>query len=362
LSQLEQSYRELIVAANEMDRSAASAQTQITIEDPAVAPTTPYAPKTKLYTILGAFAGLCLAVGGIAFFEYLDNTVKGELDFPQVFGLPMLSMIGNMPKLQPGRKQLFALNDPKSGATEAVRLLRTNLEFAAATNEIATLAITSAGPGEGKSTITANLAITMAQAGFATVIIDADLRRPSQHKIWGVANDRGLSTLLTRPDHPWRWASVNEIAPNLSLIPSGPVPPNPADLLSLERFRALIEEISHSVNVVVIDTPPVLAVSDPLIVATGVDAVAIVTHAGRTRIDALRHAISTLSQGSVRVAGVILNHSTVRDSGNYYYYAGYYGPSDESPTASSTPSKNGGLKRPDRSSGGLTAPPVSAEQ
>lgn len=341
LSQLQTSYANLLVQAQQMDLSTAAAQAQVSVSVPAGVPKAPYAPRTTFYTLLGAFLGGLIAIGAVGLLEYLDNTVKPSLDFSRVFGVPLLSVIAKVSKLRSGHDQLYVIERPKSIPSEAMRLLRTNLEFAAAAKEIATLSVTSAGPGEGKSTITANLAAATAKAGLLTVIIDADLRRPSQHQIWQTQNQRGLSTLLMRPDISWHWVAMNDIYPNLSLIASGPIPPNPADLLSSDRFRQLVQEISKSVDLVIIDTSPVLAVSDPLIVATGVDGVVVVSRANRTRIDALKHAISTLSQGSVRIVGIVLNQQTGRTSEGYYYYGDYYGPTEnEHPSKPGKPSES----------------------
>jgi capsular exopolysaccharide synthesis family protein len=187
------------------------------------------------------------------------------------------------------------------------------------------LAVTSPGPGEGKSTVTANLAIAMAQAGFSTVVLDADLRRPSQHKLFEVQNQRGLTTLLTHPDHQWKWASIEVLPGKLFLIPSGPLPPNPADLLASDRMRDLVEELTQTVDLVLIDTPPILAATDPLVVAPNVSGVVLICRANRTRRDALRRAAESLQQGGIRIIGTVLNQNATRE-GSYYYYEGYYGP------------------------------------
>jgi len=184
--------------------------------------------------------------------------------------------------------------------------------------------VTSPGPSEGKSTVTANLAVAMAQAGFTTVIIDADLRRPSQHKIFAVPNERGLTTLLTHPDQPWNWAAVEVLSGSLYVIPSGPLPPNPADLLSSERWRQTLATIVEMVDFVLIDTPPILTASDPLVVAPAADGVVLVCRAGRTRREALRRATMALRQGTVRIVGVVLNQRTGREDDSYYYYQGPY--------------------------------------
>lgn len=221
-----------------------------------------------------------------------------------------------------GTEQLFVMTQPNSNPAESMRLLRTDIEFAAAAREISSMAITSAGPGEGKSTVTANLGASMAQAGFTAVVIDADLRRPSQHTIFDLGNDRGLTTLLTHPEHSWRSAATEIVENGLWVIPSGPLPPDTSDLLSSERFRTLIQQIGQQVDIVLVDTPPVLAVADPLIASTTTDGVLLVCRANRTRIEALQRAAAF--PDSVRRIGVVLNKQE-RGGGEGYYYSGYYG-------------------------------------
>jgi non-specific protein-tyrosine kinase len=329
LEESQGAYGRLLSTASEMRAYAALSGAQITVAVPASVPGGPYAPNRTVNIMLGFVAGLILALGIILVLEYLDNTVKALTDFPALVGAPLLSTVTSIPKLTQGRKQLFVLEHPKGGAAESIRLLRTNIEFASATKEIATLGITSANPGEGKSTIAANLAVALAQAGFVTALLDADLRRPSQHRIFGVGNDRGLSTLLSAPDRTWDWAAQPTMLPNLSLIPAGPLPPNPADLLSLERMRRLLAEMQETFDVIIVDTPPVLVVSDPLIVAAHVDGMIMVARSGKTRLDALRRASATIQRGAIRIIGVIVNHQSGRGSEGYYYTE--YHAVDESP-------------------------------
>jgi capsular exopolysaccharide synthesis family protein len=341
-TQLESSYANLIVQQQQMEFDIAASKGQIGVSVPARIPSAPYAPRTTFYVALALFVGLLIAVGGIALLEYLDNTVKATSDFGELVGAPLLSTVGFVPRMKPGTEQLFVLRNPRSASAEAVRLLRTNVEFAAASREIASLAVTSPGPAEGKSTVTANLAIAMAQAGFSTVVVDADLRRPSQHKLFEVQNQRGLTTLLTHPDHPWKWASIEVLAGKLFLIPSGPLPPNPADLLASDRMRDLITDLTQTVDLVLIDTPPILAATDPLVVAPNVSGVVLICRANRTRRDALRRAAQALQQGGIRIIGTVLNQNSARE-GSYYYYEGYYGPrgpaTPQATEAAATPSK-----------------------
>jgi capsular exopolysaccharide synthesis family protein len=324
LARDEQSLRQLLLTRQEMDLNAASAQTRVTVAEPAEVPTAPYAPRVLLYTLLATFAALLIAAAAAALIEYLDNTVKAGADFPSLVGAPSLGVVPLVSKLGSGPKQLFIREDAGSPASEAVRVLRANVGFAAATRPIVSLAISSAGPGEGKSTTAANLAVAMAQAGFSTVLVDADLRRPTQHKIFGVPNQRGLSSLLSRQPGSWLSAAVETRVPDLTLIPSGPLPPNPADLLATERIRALLDDIGKAVDVVVIDTPPILAASDALLIGTKADGIMLVSRDSKTRVEALQRAASVIQQASVWLVGVVVNQHARRRWGEDYYYPSYY--------------------------------------
>jgi polysaccharide biosynthesis transport protein len=329
LSQLEQSLADLLVQKQNLDLDAAALQNQVRVYVPATVPEAPYAPRVFFYTLLGASIGGLIAAGTVALLEYLDNTVKSTTDMQDLTGAPLLSVISYVPKLTQGKDQIFVLSQPKSSQAEAMRLLRTNVEFAAASREITSLAISSAGPSEGKSTVTANLGATMAQAGFTAVIIDADLRRPSQHRVFAMPNDRGLTTLLMHPEQQWRSVAI-EVIPGLWVIPSGPLPPNPSDLLSSDRFGELLEQVRGSVDIVLVDTPPVLAVSDPLVVSTSTDGVLLVSRAGHTRLDALDRAAAAFPE-TVRRIGVVLNQQQKGQTGSYYGYGYEYASDDRAP-------------------------------
>ena len=308
---------QLQTVARSMDVNLASAQTRIMMSSPATVPGAPFAPQSRQSIALGFMAGAALAIGAIALFEYLDNTVRSREEIAQLTGMPVLASIP-VADIQRSGRQLFVLGEPRAAPSEAVRLLRANLEFASAAGPLRSLAISSPRPGEGKSTVTANLGVVMAQAGLETVIIDADLRRPTQHQIFGVNNDRGLSMLIAHHEQPWREAAVRLNIPRLTLIPSGPMPPNPSDLLSLDRFRQILSEIGDSVDIVLIDTSPMLSVSDALVVAMQTDATILVCKTGQTRRDSLHRATTLLSQGSIRLAGIVVNHEK-RDATDAYY-------------------------------------------
>jgi non-specific protein-tyrosine kinase len=318
-SRLQQQIADLEVQGQSVSIGIASAQTQVTVSAPASAPSAPYAPRVTFYTVLGVFVGLLIAVAAIALLQYLDNSVHGDVDVQQLLGVPVLSTVPTQSSVQPGGNQVYVIADPRSQASESIRMLRANLEFAFAGRDVKTLAISSASPEEGKSTVAANLAVVMAQAGLSTVLIDADLRKPTQHRIFGIPNDEGLTTLLTHPERPWKDVSTRVATSNLFLLPSGPIPPNPSDLLSIDHFPKLLKEIGETADLVVIDTPPILAVADPLVVARKSDAALLVTRAGKTRRDAVRKAVDALQNGNVWMPGVVINQQKIRGSSYYAY-------------------------------------------
>ncbi len=302
--------------------ATAAAQTQVTISAPATAPVDPYAPRVMFVTILGVFIGFLIAVGLAALAEYLDNTVKDANDVQRLLGVPVLASI----PIERGitrheDDELFVLAKPSSGAAEAFRLLRANLVFAMAGRDVKSLAVSSAQPGDGKSTVSANVSAVLAQAGLRTTLVDGDLRRPTLGQVFGISNQTGLTTLLTHPERTWQSISTQVATPLLTFIPSGSIPPNPTDLLSIERFAEVLDEIESAADLVVIDSPPVLAIADPLVIAKRADAVLLVAKAGKTRRDDLRKAFEAFASNQIHVLGVVLNQQPQR-SINYYYSYG----------------------------------------
>jgi len=204
---------------------------------------------------------------------------------------------------------LITLTDPRNPAAEAYRTLRTNLTFAALDKPIETLVVTSAAPGEGKSTVLANLAVTMAQGERHTILVDADLRRPGLHEIFGVANDRGLTTMIVEEaaldDPPLMEVGID----NLWLVPSGPLPPNPADILGSRRMEETVAALKTRADVVLFDAPPVVAVTDAVVLGTKVDGVLLVVCAGRTRREHAQRAKELLERVHIRIVGAVLNNA-----------------------------------------------------
>jgi|YNPNPStandDraft_1061719.scaffolds.fasta_scaffold27708_4 non-specific protein-tyrosine kinase len=204
---------------------------------------------------------------------------------------------------------LITLRDPRSPAAEAYRTLRTNLTFAALDRPVETLIVTSAAPDEDKSVVLANLAVTMAQGERRTILVDADLRRPVLHQIFAVANERGLTTMIVDESLLGDPPLVDVGVENLWLVPSGPLPPNPADLLGSRRMERVIAALKERADIILFDAPPVIVATDTAVLGTKVDGVLLVVCAGRTRRDHLQRATTLLERVHVRVIGAVLNNA-----------------------------------------------------
>jgi succinoglycan biosynthesis transport protein ExoP len=294
----------------------------LTVIEPAQLSTTPISPNVKLNVLLAAAVGFMLAVGAAILLEYLDDTLKPAEDVSTSLGLTALGSIERI-KGSGYMDRLITSHSPFSSVTESYRLVRSNIQFMSVDQPVKSIVITSSNPGEGKSMTAANLAIIMAQAELKTIIVDADLRRPTQHKIFGVPNLGGLTDLLRSPELELNSYMKNTGIENLQLLSSGPLPPNPAELLGSQRMAQLIQHLEQLADVIIFDSPPVLAVTDAAVLSKRAGGVILVTQAGRSRRDATRLAIKRLSQVEANLLGTILNQVSRRD-GNRNQYAQYY--------------------------------------
>jgi capsular exopolysaccharide synthesis family protein len=207
---------------------------------------------------------------------------------------------------------LVTLANPRSAAAEAYRTLRTNIQLSSIDSPVRALLVTSASADEGKSTTLANLAVAFAQAGQRVVIVDSDLRRPSLHTIFGVANERGLISMLLEDDAPA--PLVDTAVPGLRLLPSGPIPPNPSELLGSKRVEQAIERLRADADLLLFDAPPVLAVSDAAVLSRRVDAALLIVSAGRTKRDHANRAKQQLERAGARLLGVVLTNANVEEA------------------------------------------------
>lgn len=216
------------------------------------------------------------------------------------------------------KTKLITLSDPRSAAAEAYRTLRTNLMFSSVEKTIHTLLVTSPADGDGKSALLANLAVAFAQGGNKTILVDADLRKPTQHELWGVSNERGLTTMMLEDGALSSPPLTATDVPNLQLLASGPLPPNAADVLSSQRMTEIIGLLKARANYVLFDSPPVLAATDAALLGSKLDGVLLVVRAGHTRRDHAARARQTLERVHVRIVGAVLSNAPFESGGGYY--------------------------------------------
>ncbi|WP_238884682.1 CpsD/CapB family tyrosine-protein kinase [Clostridium sp. YIM B02551] len=224
-------------------------------------------------------------------------------------------------------KDIVIYNDPKSSVSEAYRTLRSNIQFSLVDQESSIIAVTSCGPGEGKSTVIANLAVAMAQAGKRTLLIDCDLRKPIIHKKFGASNTHGLTTLLLK-ESTIEESIFRVDVPNLEIIPSGPIPPNPSEMLGSKNMKKLLSDLKGAFEVILIDTPPVLVVSDTFVLSPSIDGTLIVAAYGTTEKAAILKAKDSLVKVGAKILGVVENKIPDNARGYGYgsskYYNSYY--------------------------------------
>jgi capsular exopolysaccharide synthesis family protein len=269
-----------------------------------------------------------LAAAALAYaLEFLDDTVKSREDFDRLVRLPFLGFVPHVRRKEgkageeaPSADNIAARGKTGSPEVEAFRSIRTGIQFSRPDREVHTFLVTSAGPGEGKTTMSVNLAATFAGGG-RVLLIDADLRRARIHSALGIDNKVGLTNVLVG-GMPLSSAVQKSTIEGLDVLASGPIPPNPAEVLGGARMKAVLEEARGIYDRIIIDSPPIVAVTDPVLIAKFVDAVFLVVSVGRTSVRLIQRAKETLASAGVVIHGAILNNSDLRHSG-YYGYRGY---------------------------------------
>lgn len=307
------------------------------ILDPAKVPEEPVSPKVPLNLAIGLVLGLACGVGVAFFRELMDNTVKTQEDVEEQLGLTLLGVIPSIKQVHNGPDKGLALAEgpkrdmhvfefPKSTVAECCRMIRTNLLFMSPEKRLRRLLVTSAGPREGKTVSTANLAITMAQSNSRVLIVDTDLRRPRVHKVFGMENEIGLTNLILG-EVGYDQAIKRTPVPNLDVLVCGSIPPNPAELLHTERFQKIVDELEARYDWVIFDSPPVIAVTDSMILSQMVDGVVMVVKGGQTSKAFVRQARERLLGVNAPLMGCILNDVDLEDRRygqySYYYYRQY---------------------------------------
>jgi capsular exopolysaccharide synthesis family protein len=341
-------YTDVFNNLNQLQISQAKESSNLVPIDPATPPFSPIRPRTLTNTLLAAVVGGMIALGVIFLIEYLDNTIKTPDQVLEDTGLSTLGAIANI-KADSAPQTLITQIAPRDPISEAYRVVRTNLSFSAVDEGLHSLLVTSSSPGEGKSTTAANLAIVLAQTGKRVILVDADLRRPVQHKIFEKPNNQGLTTAVLDSETPVSHHIQETSIPNLSMMTSGPIPPNPAELLNSQRMSQVLNDLQEISDVVIFDTPPVLTVADASILGALVSGCLLVVFTGKTRRDTFVGAAERLQRTGGNPFGVILNRLKPERHGygNYYYYH-YYTSYDYNTKQKKrrSPKQSGGSKLP----------------
>lgn len=292
----------------------------VVIDEYARPPERPLRPRILTNTILATIAGFMFAIGITFFMEYLDDTVKDPEEVEYATGLATLGILEQLKTNIPS-EALVVAREPRSPAAEAYRQVRTNIQFVNLDRSNKTLLITSAQPNEGKTTVAANLAIALAQSGRRVILVDCDMRRPTLHKLLEVNNSRGLCDMIIRGKNDTSYLS-GTLIPNLRLLSSGRIPPNPAELLGSQRMKEVISWLQTQADIVVFDSPPVLAVTDAVVLAQITQLTLFVVSAATTRYPSFIEALERIASVDAPLAGVVLNKvDPERDSS---YYTDYY--------------------------------------
>lgn len=297
----------------------------LSVVEKAKLPSSPIAPNLPQSVLLAASIGMALAMAGVFLIEYFDDTIKSPDDVSQSLELYNLGSIGNIWGENPN-EMLIVSKHPRASHSEAYRSLRTNILFVNIDKPMRTLLITSANPREGKSTTAANLAVVMALGGLRVLLVDADMRRPQQHKFFRLSNEFGLAYALLHPEIAMDTYLLHTETENLWVLPAGSIPPNPAELLDSKRMLDLIKQFKERFDLIMFDTPPVLPRVDATIMARNTEGIILVVDAGHSRAEAINRAKTILQHAGGHILGAILNR--IEQDSSYYYY--YYSDNEKS--------------------------------
>ncbi len=302
----------------------------LSIVEPAKAPERQSSPKILLYLAAGIFLGLCCGFALIVGFEYLDDSIKTPEELREAWDLPQLGMVPLFGKRDEDR--MITEVPAQSPVSEAFRTIRNSIAYATLDKPPRHIAVTSALPGEGKSTIVTNLAISLARFGKRVVILDADFRRPSQHRYWPNTNNHMGVTNLLLGEMNVEQALQELPVPNLRLLAAGAIPPDPGRLVESLKMRQVLMDVARTCDIVLVDTPPVLVVNDGIVLGRQVDQVLMVVEAGKSSRKALADLQAAAGSANIEPMGLVLNKVDTSPTGGYYryrYYRGYYKSHDE---------------------------------
>ena len=332
----------LLQGRKENDVKLAGTPNNIHVVDYAIAPEDPVAPSRFMSVLAALVLSLALGAALALFLEYLDDTVRSTEDVESLLRLPALAVIPSIEGSKgrrllaagtagengngDGRSELLIRADSRSSLAEAYRQLRTSVLLSTAGHAPKTLLVTSSVPSEGKTTTAVNTAISLSQTGAKVLVIDADMRRPRLHNIFEIENRHGLSTILSSESTEEEILSMitRHEEGNLYLLTSGPVPPNPAELIGSDQMRRLIGTLEDNFTHIVIDSPPIASFTDGVLISAMVDGVILVVHAGKSSRGIVRRSRQLLQEVGAKIFGVVLNNANLRSQDGYYYYQSYY--------------------------------------
>jgi len=312
----------------------------VTPLDPALVPHTPISPNLRLNIMAAAVLSLFIGLGLVFLIVFLDRSVKSTADAQQAVGSPVLGIIPIIEEPDQmddsdSARDLYVHQHPTSRIAECCRSLRTNIMFSAADRQIKTIVVSSANPREGKTTSVIYLGTTMAQSGQRVLLVDTDMRRPRLHVSTKVARTTGLSNLIVGDADFDSVIRPTEI-PNLFVLPCGPLPPNPAEILMTHKFEAVLAELGKRFDRIILDSPPLQVVTDAVVLSKQTDGVILVIHAGKTLREEIKRSANQIKAVGGKVFGVIVNAIEPNQRSGYYY--SYYGYKYSEKSSEATPS------------------------
>lgn len=317
-------YKTVLARMKESDITSHNKINNMRVVDAAAVPLKPIKPRVVLTIFLGLIGGLGIAVGLAFFVNYLDDSIKSQDDVETYLRLPFLGYVPNIKTNSVVERDLQAHLHPQSNAAEGFRTLRASISLTPKSERFQVLAVTSTIPSEGKSLVASNLAIVMAQTGLRTLLVDADLRRPSVHKAYQLHSPNGLSSFLTSELDQLDPIVHKTEVPNLDVICCGSVPNTPSELIGSKRMMDFLRATRGRYDRIILDSPPISAVSDPLIIAAMADGVVFVTKFNKIRREHARKSIQRLQDAGIHIVGIVLNDIDFEGKDSYYYSYYYY--------------------------------------
>jgi len=313
-------YDALIKNIKQQGATEHSQMVNVWVVKKAQVPEKPATPKKTRNILLGLVLGLFGGIGCAFFIEYLDNTVKSSEEVERRFRVPVLGIVGQVDEKNKNIETII-IEDPRSPTAECYKSIRSSLMLSSPEHPPKSLLITSVEPQEGKTSTSLNIARTLAQTGNKVLLLDCDMRKPRLHSILGISNRVGLSSFLSGNTDKEIVAKLEEN--NLTVIPSGPIPPNPSELLGSERMANLLQGLAKKFDYIILDTPPVMSVTDSQVLSHLVAGVVMVTRAGKTNYEMLGKGLKMLQSIHAPLLGIVINGMSKKVSGDYYY-GGYY--------------------------------------